>query len=47
MKRLFFAAICLALVAYLFPASSLAEEKILMMATTTSNSINVSPRFML
>jgi tungstate transport system substrate-binding protein len=36
MKRLFFAVICLALVAYLFPGSSLAEEKMLMMATTTS-----------
>jgi len=36
MKRFFFAAICLTLVVYLFPASSLAEEKTLMMATTTS-----------
>ena len=36
MKRLFFAAICLALVVYLFPPSSLAEDKMLMMATTTS-----------
>jgi len=36
MKRLFFAVICLALVFYLFPTSSLAEEKMLMMATTTS-----------
>lgn len=36
MKRLFFGVICLALVVYLFPASSLAEEKMLMMATTTS-----------
>ncbi|MBW2429312.1 MAG: substrate-binding domain-containing protein [Deltaproteobacteria bacterium] len=36
MKPLLFAVICLALVVYLFPATSLAEEKILMMATTTS-----------
>jgi tungstate transport system substrate-binding protein len=36
MKRLFFAVICLALVVSLLPASSLAEEKMLMMATTTS-----------
>ena len=36
MKRFFFAVICLALVVYLFPATSLAEEKMLMMATTTS-----------
>ncbi|MEE4261275.1 MAG: substrate-binding domain-containing protein [Desulfobacteraceae bacterium] len=36
MKRKFFAAICLALVVFLLPAISLAEEKVLMMATTTS-----------
>jgi tungstate transport system substrate-binding protein len=36
MKRLFLAVICLALVACLLPASSLAEEKVLTMATTTS-----------
>jgi tungstate transport system substrate-binding protein len=36
MKRLCFAVICLALVVYLFPASSLAEDQMLMMATTTS-----------
>jgi tungstate transport system substrate-binding protein len=36
MKRLCVAVFCLAVVAYLLPASSLAEEKKLMMATTTS-----------
>lgn len=36
MKRLFCAVICLALVVFLFPAGSSAEEKMLMMATTTS-----------
>ncbi len=36
MRRLFFAVICLALIACLLPSGSLAEEKILMMATTTS-----------
>ena len=36
MRRLFFAVICLALMVYLGPASSLAQEKVLMMATTTS-----------
>jgi tungstate transport system substrate-binding protein len=36
MKRLYLAAICLALVAGLSPAGSLAEEKVLTMATTTS-----------
>jgi len=36
MRRLFVAVICLVLVACLLPASSLAEEKLLMMATTTS-----------
>jgi tungstate transport system substrate-binding protein len=36
MKRLCIAVMFLALVVYLFPASSLAEEKMLMMATTTS-----------
>ena len=36
MRRLFLAVICLALVACLLPASSLAEDKILLMATTTS-----------
>jgi len=36
MRRLFVTVICLALVACLLPVSSLAEEKPLMMATTTS-----------
>ena len=36
MRRLFFAVICLALIGCLLPASSLAEENVLMMATTTS-----------
>ena len=36
MKRLFFAVFCVALIACLLPASSFAEEKTLMMATTTS-----------
>ncbi len=36
MKRLGVAVICLALVVWFLPASSLAEEKMLMMATTTS-----------
>ena len=36
MKQLFFAVICLALVVYLLPASAPAEEKMLIMATTTS-----------
>jgi tungstate transport system substrate-binding protein len=36
MRRLFLAVICLALMVYLGPASSSAQEKVLMMATTTS-----------
>jgi len=36
MRRLFLALICLALVVYLGPVSSLAQQKVLMMATTTS-----------
>jgi len=36
MRRLFLAVICLALMVYLGPASSLAQEKVLTMATTTS-----------
>jgi len=36
MKRLFLAVICLALIVYFLPVSSLAEEKVLLMATTTS-----------
>ena len=36
MRRLFVALICLALVVCLLPVSSLAEEKLLTMATTTS-----------
>jgi len=36
MKRLLVALVCLALVGCLLPAGSLAEEKLLMMATTTS-----------
>jgi tungstate transport system substrate-binding protein len=36
MRRLFFSVICMALIACLLPASSFAEEKMLMMATTTS-----------
>ncbi len=36
MKRLLVALMCLALVVCFLPASSLAEEKLLMMATTTS-----------
>jgi len=36
MRRLFFAVIGLALIACLLPSISLAEEKVLMMATTTS-----------
>jgi tungstate transport system substrate-binding protein len=36
MRRLFFAVICLALMVYLGPASSSAQEKVLTMATTTS-----------
>jgi tungstate transport system substrate-binding protein len=36
MKRLFLAIMCLALIVYFLPASSRAEEKVLLMATTTS-----------
>jgi tungstate transport system substrate-binding protein len=36
MRRLFFAVTCLALMVYLGPASSSAQEKVLTMATTTS-----------
>jgi len=36
MRRVFLAVICLALIACLLPAGSFAEEKMLMMATTTS-----------
>jgi tungstate transport system substrate-binding protein len=36
MRRLFLAVICLALITCLLPAGSFAEEKMLMMATTTS-----------
>ena len=36
MKRLWAAVFCLALVVYLLPANTLAEKKMLMMATTTS-----------
>ena len=36
MRRVFFAAICLVLVVYLLPVFSSAEDKVLVMATTTS-----------
>ena len=36
MRRLFFAAICLVLVGYLLPVGASAQEKVLLMATTTS-----------